>query len=85
MKFPWLEPLLVWLTRFRIPLLFDFLFFLHFTYYVFVFERVSPIQWLVHLKVFALNPLLRKHSILQNTGKPYEAPQRGSRKRPDGD
>ena len=85
MKFPWLEPLLVWLTRFRIPLLFDFLFFLHFTYYVFVFERVSPIQWFVHLKVFALNPLLRKHSILQNTGKPYEAPQRGSRKRPDGD
>ena len=81
MKLPWLEPFLVRLTRYRIPLLFDFLFFLHFTYYAFVFERVSPIQWLVHLKVFAINPLLRKHRVLQNTGESYEPPQEGSGKR----
>lgn len=60
MKFPALEPLLIWLTKFRIPLLFDGLFFLHFMYYAFVFERVSLFQWLVHVKIMGLNPILRK-------------------------
>ena len=60
MKFPRLSPMLLWLTKFRIPLLFDVLFLGHFTYYVFRFERISFLQWLVHMKVFAINPILRK-------------------------
>ena len=71
MKFPAISPLLVWLTQFRIPLLFTFLFGLHFTYYVFRFERVSFFQYLSHLKIFALNPVLRKRQPLQNTGRPF--------------
>jgi len=60
MKFPWLQPLLLWLTRFRIPLLFDMAFMAHFTYYIFRVEGVSLLHFLVHLKTFAINPLLRK-------------------------
>ncbi len=59
-KFPRLSPLLVWLTRFNLPWLFGPLFMAHFTYYIFRFERVSLLQFLVHVRVFALNPLLRK-------------------------
>ncbi len=60
MKFPFLSPLLIWLTKFHIPLLFDGLFFLHFMYYAFVFERVSLFQWMVHVKTMGLNPFLKK-------------------------
>ena len=61
MKFPRLEPLLAWLTKFRIPVLFDVLFLLHFVYYsAFRAERVSLWQLLDYLKTFGLNPVLRK-------------------------
>jgi len=60
MKSPRLEPFLLWLTKFRIPILFDALFFLHFTYYAFKFEHVSLFQWLVHIKIFALDPIIHK-------------------------
>jgi radical SAM superfamily enzyme YgiQ (UPF0313 family) len=76
MKFPLLAPLLQWLTKYNIPFLFDGLFFTHFTYYVFRFERVSLFQWFMHVKIFALNPILRKKQPLQNTGRPYGLPWR---------
>ena len=76
MKFPAVSPFLVWLTQYRIPLLFDFLFGLHFTYYVFRFERISFFQYLSHVKVFALNPVLRKKQPLQNIGRPFSVPWR---------
>ncbi len=72
MRFPRLERPLLWLTRFRIPLLFDLLFLSHFTFFVFWAERISLLQWLAHLKVFALNPWFRKHQPLATTGRPYE-------------
>jgi radical SAM superfamily enzyme YgiQ (UPF0313 family) len=73
MKFPRLQSLLLWLTRYRIPFFLDFLFFLHFTYYVFTFERVSLFQWCVHLRIFALNPILRKRRPPQDFGTPFAA------------
>ncbi|MBI5093996.1 MAG: B12-binding domain-containing radical SAM protein [Candidatus Hydrogenedentes bacterium] len=75
-KFPALAPLLLWLTKFNIPFLFDVLFMAHFSYYIFRFERVSLFQWLVHVKVFALNPLLRRKQPLQNIGRPFGIPWR---------
>lgn len=59
-KFPALEPILLPLTKLRIPLLFDILFLFHFTYYIFKFEHVSFRQYLQHVRIFALNPLLNK-------------------------
>ena len=59
-KFPRLTPLLVWLTKFNVPPLFTVLFGLHFTYYIFLFERVSFVQFLMHVRNFAVNPFLRK-------------------------
>jgi len=74
MKFPRLSPVLLWLTKFRIPLLFDALFVSHFTYYVFRFERISFFQWFVHMKVFAINPILRKRRrSVQDQGQAKEA------------
>ena len=67
MKFPRLQPFLAWLTRFRIPLLFDMLFLLHFVYYTAVrWERVTLRHFLVHLKSFGLDPLLRKRPSFQD-------------------
>jgi anaerobic magnesium-protoporphyrin IX monomethyl ester cyclase len=67
MKYPRVQPLLLWLCRFRIPILFKLLFMLHFTYYIFRIERANLYQFLVHLKTFAVNPVLRKlnHSFLK--------------------
>ena len=69
--FPWMTPLLHRLTKVPFPPLFDVLFMLHFTYYIFKFERVSFVQYLLHLKVFAINPLLRKGHPLQSIGRPF--------------
>ncbi|MDP8265980.1 MAG: radical SAM protein [Candidatus Aceula meridiana] len=60
MRFPWTKVFFLWLTKFRIPLLFDFIFMCHFTYYVLAFEHVSFIQFLIHVKVFGINPILVK-------------------------
>lgn len=76
MKFPRSERLLLWLTRFRIPLLFDLLFLSHFTYYIFWAERVSFLQWLYHIRIFAVNPWLRKNQPLQSSGRPFLLPRR---------
>lgn len=59
-KFPALAPLLLPLTKYRIPLLFDTLFLFHFTYYIFKFEHVSIRQYLQHVRTFAINPLIAK-------------------------
>ena len=67
---PELTPLLVWLTRFRIPLLFDVLFVAHFAYYVFVFERTSFRQFLHHVRIFGINPILRRRRLLQKIVEP---------------
>jgi hypothetical protein len=69
--FPWMTPFLHRLTKVPFPTLFDVLFMLHFTYYIFKFERVSFVQYLLHLKVFAINPLLRKSHPLQFIGRPF--------------
>jgi radical SAM superfamily enzyme YgiQ (UPF0313 family) len=74
-KFPSLTPFLVWLTKFRVPALFTILFGLHFTYYIFLFERVSFYQFLVHVKNFAINPFLRKKQPMASTGRPFTPPQ----------
>ncbi len=71
-----LTPWLVWLTRFRIPLLFDVLFMVHFAYYVLKFERPSLRQFLSHLRVFAIKPLRRAGRSLHSTGAPYGIGQR---------
>jgi radical SAM superfamily enzyme YgiQ (UPF0313 family) len=78
MKFPMLSPFLVWLTKFKIGFVFDLLFLSHFMYYIYKFERVSITQLFVHVRVFALNPFLRKTQVLQNIGKPFSI----SRKKP---
>ena len=70
-KFPRLTPLLVWLTKFNFPPLFTVLFGLHFTYYIFLFERVSFVQFLMHVRNFAVNPFLRKKQPLTTTGRPF--------------
>jgi radical SAM superfamily enzyme YgiQ (UPF0313 family) len=76
MKYPRSERPLLWLTKFRIPFLFDLLFLSHFMFFVFWAERISFLQWLHHLKVFALNPLLRKKQPLASTGRPFVPPSR---------
>jgi radical SAM superfamily enzyme YgiQ (UPF0313 family) len=70
-RFPRLEKPLLWLTQFRIPYFFDALFLLHFSYCVFWGERISLLQWLAHIKVFAVNPVLRKKQPLQGSGRPF--------------
>ncbi len=60
MIFPRLTPLLVWLTKFRLPLLFNVLFMTHFAFYVYKFGGVSFGQYLSHIRLFGINPLLRK-------------------------
>lgn len=62
MKFPRLQPLLVWLCNFRIPLLFDLLFMMHFTYYAILVEGITVPHFLQHVRTFAINPLLRRLS-----------------------
>lgn len=74
MRFPWLEKPLRRLIDFRIPLLFDVLFLMHFTYYIFLAEKISFFQYLVHLKTFAINPVLRRKLPLQQTGAPFTPP-----------
>lgn len=71
MIWPKSSRVLGWLINYRIPLLFDALFLLHFSYYAFKFERISFIQFLHHLRVFALNPLLRKKQTLQTSGRSF--------------
>jgi len=70
-KFPSVSPALIWLTQFRIPFLFTALFGAHFTYYTFKFEKISLYQFLIHIKVMALNPFLRKKQPLQNMGRSF--------------
>jgi radical SAM superfamily enzyme YgiQ (UPF0313 family) len=70
-KFPRLTPLLVWLTKFNVPPLFTLLFGLHFAYYIFLFERVSLFQFLVHVRNFAVNPFLRKKQPMAGSGRPF--------------
>lgn len=59
-KFPRLSPLLIWMTKYRLLLVFDLIFACHFAYYAFKFEQVSLVQFIEHLKIFALRPLMKK-------------------------
>lgn len=71
MKFPVLEAPLFWLTQFRIPLLFDVIFWSHFgLYMVFWWENITLYQWWINLKVMLFNPVLRAKQPLQTTGRP---------------
>jgi len=58
--FPWMSPSLIFLSKFRIPFLFDIIFMAHFSYYIYRFEKVSFFQFLYHVKVFGVNPILYK-------------------------
>lgn len=69
--FPRLRPLFLKLINYNIPFLFDFLFMTHFTWYVFRVEKLGFLQFLVQLRTFALNPLLRKKQPLQHSGRPF--------------
>lgn len=71
MKFPWLERPLAWLTQFRLPWLFNFLFLAHFGWYVLWAERISFWQWVYHLRTFVFNPVLRQKQPLGHIGRPY--------------
>lgn len=64
-RFPFLEAPLKKLIGFNVPLLFDVLFMSHFTFYMFVAEKISFSQFLFHLKTFGLTPLLKGHASLQ--------------------
>ncbi len=68
---PVLEKPLLWLTKFNIPFLHDFLFVTHFAPAAFWWERISLAQWLVHFRIMAINPVLRKKQPLQNSGRPF--------------
>ncbi len=72
MLFPWLEKPMLWLTKFNMPMFFTLLFVPHFMYYAVRAEKVSFMQFLVHLKILGLNPILRKRQTLQGMGRPYE-------------
>ncbi len=71
MIFPWLEKPLAWLTKYNLPPVFNLLFITHFMYYAIRVEKVSIPQFLVHLKIFGLNPILRKRQPLQGMGRPF--------------
>lgn len=58
--FPWMSGFLISLSKLRLPIIFDLLFMIHFSYYIYRFERVSFFQFLIHVKVFGINPLLCK-------------------------
>jgi radical SAM superfamily enzyme YgiQ (UPF0313 family) len=60
MIWPRTVPLFRRLIRWRVRLLFDMLFILHFAYYAFKFERVSFLQYLFHLRVFGWNMLFKR-------------------------
>ncbi len=71
LRFPRLQGALLRLTKLRTPRLFDALFLSHFMLYAFWWEKISVVQWLYHVKIFALNPLLRGKQPLQSSGRPY--------------
>lgn len=68
---PMLEKPLLWLTKLNIPFLHDFLFVTHFAPAAFWWEHISFQQWLVHFRIMAINPVLRKKQPLQSTGRPF--------------
>lgn len=71
-RFPRLQRPLAWLCNFRIPVLFDVLFALHFAYYYILSEGCSFYQFLVHAKDFGLNPVLRRFQPLNTSGRPFD-------------
>jgi anaerobic magnesium-protoporphyrin IX monomethyl ester cyclase len=71
MRYPKLEQPLLWLTKFNVPFLFDFLFLLHFAPGAFWWERISLQQWVVHFWIMAVNPVLRKKQPFQRMGRPF--------------
>lgn len=71
-RFPRLQRPLAALCRFRIPVFFDLLFALHFTYYYLLSEGCSVYQFLVHVKDYGLNPLLRTSQPLNTSGRPFD-------------
>ena len=51
---------LLWLTKFRIPLLFDLIFMSHYSWNVFWYHKISLVQLAQHVNVFMVRPLLQK-------------------------
>lgn len=76
MRFPRLERPLARLCQYNIPLLFDVLFLLHFSWYALRFEHLSMVQMLHHVKVMAVTPALKKAQTLPSTGRPFTIPRR---------
>ena len=70
-RFPILERPLARLCQYRIPLVFDALFMLHFGWYALRAEHVSSRQLLHHVKTMAINPVLRKTQTLPSIGRPF--------------
>lgn len=71
-RFPRLQRPLAWLCKYRIPVLFDALFALHFTYYYLLSEGCSTYQFLVHVKDYAINPMFRRSQPLNSSGRPFD-------------
>lgn len=73
MKFPKLERPLLALVNSRIPLLCDLLFLGHFSYYIFIAERISPYQYFSHLWIYIVSRARRRRSsMLHSSGASYE-------------
>lgn len=83
MKFPALERPLLALVNSRIPVLCDLLFLAHFSYYIFIAERISLSQYCSHLWMYAVNKLRRRrNNMLHSSGASYEPPTLPGNKSP---
>ena len=51
---------------------FEALFALHFTYYYLISEGCSVYQFLIHVRDFGLNPVLRRTQPLNTSGRPFD-------------
>lgn len=67
-----LTPVLVWLTKFRIPIFFDALFLAQHAYYSIKFGHVSARQFFTHVRLFGINPILRKWRLRRESA--YQKP-----------
>lgn len=57
-KFPFISPFLIWLTKFRAPTLFNLIFMTHYAWHIFIFEGINVRQLMTHIKVMVVNPFL---------------------------
>jgi radical SAM superfamily enzyme YgiQ (UPF0313 family) len=67
MIWPWSEWFFLKIIKINAPLLFNVLFVFHYAYYVFHFERLSFSQFMHHIRLFGIRPLLNRVKALNST------------------